>query len=120
MLKLFKIMQRFSAPKDNVEFVFKYVLAENEEIVFRHIDILANWTMCDEGEMFDVYDGYQLVIQESLTEKLMRLRGDINDEDFELEDLDYGVTQWGWDEGSEISVDDSATLVRLNLAEVWN
>jgi hypothetical protein len=30
-MKLFKIMQRFSAPKDNVEFVFKYVLAENEQ-----------------------------------------------------------------------------------------
>ena len=127
-MKLHKILLRHCSPKDSVEATWLYVLADSEP------DILARLDGSDSGytygvwrdrseeadEPCEIYDAdYQLIGTESYLEKMLRLRGEFNDEDASTDDAYYGVKHWGWDEGVEISEADAATLLRLGVTEDW-
>lgn len=127
-MKLHKILMRHCAPKDCVEVTKLYVLVDSEQ------EILNRLAAADEGytygaweereeeaeEPFEIYnDAYELIGTETYLEKMLRLRGEFNDEDASYEDAYYGVTHYGWDEGVDISDEDASTLVRLGIAEDW-
>jgi len=123
-MKLHKIMLRHSAPKDSVEVVFKYVLANSEQEILDEIDkpmggfTYGAWQ--EDDSVYEQYDAnYNFVCEETYLQRMLRLRGEFNDEDASYDDAYYGVEHWGWDEGVDISADDAATLVRLGMAEDW-
>ena len=132
MSKLHKILARHFSPKDSIDCVFLYVVADSERTVFDKLDspcignagrifTFGAWSERDEsGEVLDVYDSsYNIVGQETNVQKMMRIRGDYNDQDFDTSDAYYGVTAWGWDEGVDITEEDAQALFRLGLAEDW-
>jgi len=127
-MKLHKILLRHCAPKDCVEVIKLYVIADNESEILEHIDATdGKYTYGawkdkseDADEPFSIYDSdYNVIGTETYLEKMSRLRGEFNDEDANYSDAYYGVTHYGWDEGVDISDDDANTLIRLSIAEDW-
>ncbi len=122
-MKLHKILLRHAGPKDSIEVVFKYVLANSEQEILDVLDSRWGYTFGawrENDELYDVYDIYDEVVgTETYLQRMLRLRGEFNDDDASYDDAFYGVKHWGWDEGVEISDEDASTLVRLGVAEDW-
>jgi hypothetical protein len=48
--------------------------------------------------LIDIYDSeYNVIGQETFKEKMIRIGGEYFDEDYEPQDLYYGVTIYGWE-----------------------
>lgn len=113
-MRLFPIKFTHYSPKDSEEGVKGYVLAETEREAMKHIDFnFGNqcWHNADPLEVWD--EKLEKIVEVSFLEKIMKERGEF----WEVPtDLDYGATQWGWDEGVEISEEDAAVLLRLGIA----
>jgi hypothetical protein len=127
-MKLHKILLRHCSPKDQVEVTKLYVLANSESEILARLDASRGeytygaWKerSDDAEEPFEIYDeNYNVVGTETYLEKMLRLRGEFNYEDADYSDAYYGVSHWGWDEGSDISEEDAVTLLRLGIAEDW-
>ena len=127
-MKLHKILLRHCSPKDSVEVTKLYVLADNEAAILARLDdgkagfTYGGWQeQSDEAEEpCEIYDtDYKVIGTETYLEKMLRLRGEFNDEDANYEDAYYGIKHWGWDEGISISEEDAAVLLRLNIAADW-
>ena len=123
-MKLHKILLRHAGPKDSVEVVFKYVLANSEQEILDEIDnprggyTYGAWQ--EDEELYDVYDVYDEVVgTEKYLQRMLRLRGEFNDEDASYDDAYYGVKHWGWDEGVEISAEEADVLIAYGVAKDW-
>lgn len=102
-MKLYKIRVEHCAPKDRHESIEAFLAAENDEAVYTWIDKekeYGGWTeQNDEGDVLDIYDkDYNVIGQESYKDKIIRIKGDINDEDQNCDDSYYGLTFYGWEE----------------------
>jgi len=98
--RLYKIVFSHSAPKDTEYGIKGFFLAHNEEEVYDYIDKeFASWKEKEEdNEMFPIGDeDDKLDIQETFRERVMRLKGDINDEYRDFSDVYYGVSFYGWE-----------------------
>ena len=101
--------------KDSEEGIKVYVIADTEDQVMRYIDVNYRHDSWSEGEMLDVWDDkLEKLIEVPYREKIKKERGEFWEEP---EDLYYGATQYGWDEGQEITPEDAAVLIRLGIAE---
>ena len=127
-MKLHRILMRHCSPKDRVEVTKLFVVADSEQSILAKLDdekrryTHGAWKEKSEDaeEPFEIYDeDYKVIGTETYLEKMLRLRGEFNDEDADYSDAYYGVTHYGWDEGSEISNADADTLIRLGIAEDW-
>lgn len=127
-MKLHKILLRHCGPKDQVEVTWSHVITNSEAGILKRLDdpggryTYGGWKdRSDESEEpFEIYDDeHNVVGTETYLERMMRLRGEFNDEDADYEDAYYGIKHWGWSEGVEISDSDAATLLRLGVAEDW-
>ncbi len=123
-MKLHKILLRHAGPEDSIEVVFKYVLANSEQEILDEIDnprggyTYGAWK--EDEERYEFIDGISGEWkEETYLQRMLRLRGEFNDEDAGYDDAYYGVSRWGWDEGVDISADDAATLVMLGVADDW-
>jgi hypothetical protein len=121
---MYKILLRHCAPKDCVEVVKQYVVADSELQVLNNINSeyqYGAWSdRNEEAEEFEIYDeDYNVIGTETYLERMLRLRGEFNDENASYEDAYYGVTHYGWDEGVEISESDISVLLRLGIAVDW-
>jgi hypothetical protein len=112
-------------PKDKDEGIKTYAIVDDATEIWRKVDSeyqYGQWASRDrDGETCELYgdDGYTPIGTETHTERMIRLRGDIHDEDLEIEDAYYGVTTTGWSEPTPINVVDAATLIRLGVAVDW-
>jgi hypothetical protein len=90
-MNLYKIVFSHSAPRDIKYGLKGYVLARNDEDVYGHIidENYTNWIEYEEDPAIILEDDSEL--QETFHEKIIRLRGDIHDEDH------YGVSYYGWE-----------------------
>lgn len=123
MPRLHKIRFTHHAPKDRKEGIETYVLADSETTIRDGVDHQFNydiWREGDHDEPIDIYnDDYEVVGQETRTERALRLRGSIDDDNNDYADAYYGITHHGWDEGVQITDEDAAVLLRLGIAEDW-
>jgi hypothetical protein len=121
-MKLHKIQIRHCAPKDCKESIVSYVLANNENQILSYIDkelLFGTWS---DRHVDSLEDPISITDNEGNTigtelykEKMLRLRGEFNDEDADYSDAYYGVTHYGWDEGITISNEEAETLIKLNI-----
>lgn len=122
-MKLYKILFRHYSPKDSKEGVKIYALAEDEASIRDRIDATCcygAWKEKEEDGPVEIYsDDYKVIGQEDYLVRMLRLRGEYNDPDHEVTDLYYGATEWGWDEGQEITEVLASDLIRLGIAEDW-
>lgn len=124
-MKMHRILMRHCSPKDCVEVTKLFVIAESEAAILARLDsdngyTYGAWKDRDEDGELEIHDDdYNVIGTESYSEKMLRIRGEFNDEDASYRDAYYGVTHYGWDEGIEINEDDARTIVRLGVAEDW-
>jgi hypothetical protein len=108
-MNLYEIMMEHYAPKDSEKGIHTYLAANSDEEVYEWLksepilkdgrQIYLPWGMSEEdGEEFEIYDNnYEVIGTETFKDKMIRIKGDMNDEDVELTDLYYGRTLVGWD-----------------------
>lgn len=106
MKNLYKIHFEHYAPKDSEKGIYTYLAAQNDEEVYEWLK--SNPTLKNQQQIFNCYedseeDSYEVfdekfnvVGTETFKERMIRLNGDINDEEEELDDLYYGATLMGW------------------------
>nr|WP_241264921.1 hypothetical protein [Bacillus velezensis] len=118
LMNLYEINFKHFAPKDSEQGIFTYLYAKTDNDVYEWLKTdpkLSNgrWIYTDykdqeeEGEKFEIYDDtFEIVGYETYKERIIRLKGEINDESVELNDLYYGQTLIGWKKvGSNISLE---------------
>lgn len=102
------------APKDSEEGVYGYTVANSDEEVYEFIksepNIKGNTLYSNykykEDKTYHIYnDDYEVIGEETFKERMIRLKGEMNDEDADVSDSYYGVTHLGW------------TLVKENITE---
>ena len=100
-MNLYKIIFSHTAPKDTIIGIKTYLLAKNDDEVYDYINAKCNsgWEYQEKDcEVFDVYDDdCNRIGTETFCEKMMRIKGEINDEDFNFCDAYYGITLYGWE-----------------------
>ncbi|KQY90970.1 hypothetical protein ASD24_24550 [Paenibacillus sp. Root52] len=108
-MNLYKIMFKHFSENDNKEGILTYLVGESDMDVYEWlksepssnnwINVVNCWLDKEEdNEVFDIYDSeYNILGQENFKDRMIRLRGDMNDEDTELSDLYYGATLYGWE-----------------------
>lgn len=107
-MNIYKITFGHAAPKDWAISILGFVLAENDEQVYEYIksepminghNPYNSWKdKEEEGEEFEIFDSkYEVVGKETFKEKIIRLKGEINDESYDFTDSYYGISLYGWD-----------------------
>jgi len=121
MQKLYKIVMRHCAPKDCEDSIYGYVIANDEKEVLDYVDqecMYGTWQdRSNEDRKRTIYDDeYNEIGEETYMEYMLRIRGEINDEDADYSDLYYGLTLYGWEEGVEVADYEVLTLRNLKIA----
>lgn len=121
MTTLYAIEFRHHSQKDSESGIKRYVLADDAVVIRDRLDkdeVYTSWSDHDPIPLYD--EDYNEAGEENYMDRMLRLRGEINDEDFDgYDDLYYGLTLWGWSEGQDITDADAEVLLRLGIAEDW-
>lgn len=116
-INLYKIVFSHTAPKDTKNGIMSYLLAEDKNIVYNYIDIEYNcgcWSdQENEKRKYHLYnDECDVIGTETFKEKIIRLNGEINDDDYVFSDAYYGITLYGW-ELVQLDIDVNLSSVQL-------
>ena len=116
-MKLYKIEVLHGAPKDSWTDIYEYIVAENDEQVYNWLRLKASWNDNEEdNKIFEIYDDeYNVIGTETFKEKMLRIKGDANDEDIEWADAYYGITAYGWVDMGDITNRQILILKSLNI-----
>src|SRR5690606_36974802 len=125
-MNIYKIEFLHAAPKDAVRGLKCLLLAENEEQVYEWIksepkigerSLYNGWADSEEeNEEFEVYnDNYDVIGKENFKEKMIRLKGQMNDDDYDYSDAYYGITLFGWSLLKENVNTDYSELIELGI-----
>tara|TARA_R110000803_G_C11732323_1_gene289834 strand:+ start:74 stop:454 length:381 start_codon:yes stop_codon:yes gene_type:complete len=121
-MNLYRITFSHTAPKDSEKGIKGYLLAENDEQVYNYVDKTFNyesWKDIDEDEdreSSDIYDrNYNIIGTETFKEKILRINGEMNDEDYDYCDAYYGVTLYGWELVKENAGGDYTEMTELGI-----
>lgn len=120
MNKLYKIMFSHTAPKDQETGTKTYITANNDEQVYNFIDKEYNYDSwedanedCEGIEVRD--DGCNVIGVESFKQKLIRIKGEMYDEDYDYADSHYGITLYGWKFVAEVTDDELSILTKHGI-----
>lgn len=127
MSKLYTVLVRHVAPKDSHDAIEALVIADDEVALRDRIDREFNydrWAERDaDGETWEVCGEEQCgeLAEETVLERMLRLRGDFNDDDNDslYEDAYYGCTLYGWDLGVELAPEQIPVLLSLGMIHDW-
>lgn len=125
-MNLYKIVFSHHAPKDSEIGIKALLLAENDEQVYEWIksepeinskSLYNGWGYSEkDNEEFEIYnDEYEVVGRENFKQKMMRLKGQINDEDYDFSDSYYGITLLGWELLKDDVKTDYNELIELGI-----
>lgn len=119
-MNLYKITFSHSSPKDREEGIKGYLLAENDEQVYNYVDKTFNYESWEgnekDGEPIELYDeNYNVIGTETFKEKMLRINGEQNDEDYDYCDSYYGITLYGWELLKENVEGDYSEMIELGI-----
>lgn len=125
-MNIYKIEFLHAAPKDTESGIKCLLLAENEEQVYEWIklepklgerSLYNGWKDSEEeNEEFEIYDeNYNEVGKENFKQKMIRLQGQMNDDDYDYSDAYYGITLFGWSLLKENVTTDYLELIELGI-----
>jgi hypothetical protein len=127
-MNLYKIMFEHFSQKDSQKGILTYLAANSDSEVYEWLksepssedwgSIYNNYNHKEEdNEVFNIYDNdFSIIDQESFRDRMIRLHGDMYDEEVELSDLYYGATLYGWTLVKEnISSDDIKIMRELGV-----
>lgn len=130
MKNLYKITFSHHGPKNSEKGIKTYLLANTDDEVYEWFKTAkdpdfpnSQWMFPywddeeTEQEVFDVYDDkYNAIGTETYKEKIIRLKGNINDDEVDFTDSYYGITLYGWEFISEVDEAQSEILLKLGIA----
>jgi len=107
-MNLYALKFRHYSQKDSIEGIITYLTAESLEDIYEWMKsepvidshYISNSYQDNEndGKTFDRYDSYDnAVMTETFKERMIRLNGEMFDNDIYVSDTYYGVTQYGWE-----------------------
>ena len=100
-MNIYKIHVQHFSQKDSHESIEAFLLAESDEAVYQWIDKKQYGMYADRNDedgLIDVYDSeYNVIGQETFKQKMLRIKGEYFDENYEPQDCYYGVTIYGWE-----------------------
>lgn len=126
-MNLYKINFTHYAPKDSKEGIITYLVAIDNEQVYEYIKseprindngLYNSWKDCeDDNKVYDIYDNnYNVIGTESFKERMIRLGGEMYDEDADVSDSYYGVTHLGWELVKEdISIEEMGIIKNAGI-----
>lgn len=106
MKHLYRLLIEHVGPKDLVTAIVGYVIADNEEQLYDYV------ISAEASNDFSIFVGWE----EDDKEKILKLKGDIHDDDREYNDAFYGISYYGWDDLGEIP-DSVVSVLSLYLRE---
>lgn len=128
-MNLYEVALQHSAPKDSVFATSHYFIGDNDEDVFDHIasepetkqgKMFNSWNNREDGETFTIYDDkYNEIGEETFKDKIIRLKGEYNDDDYDYSDAYYGITLYGWELLKENVTDADFELLKSLGIEVY-
>ena len=107
-MNIYEIMLEHYAQRGSEKGIFTYLAAQSDEEVYEWLksdptlrDERSLYTSYKDNEndekVFEIYDNnYEVVGEETFKERMIRLKGDLYDEDADFSDLYYGKTLIGW------------------------
>lgn len=107
-MNLYVLKFRHYSSKDSMEGILTYLVAESNEQIYEWLKaepevdndyIFNSYKYKEEDEeIFDIYDDdYNVISTETFKERMIRLHGEMYDEDADVSDAYYGVTHYGWE-----------------------
>jgi hypothetical protein len=108
-MNLYKIMFVHYSPKDSEEGIITYLVAKSNEEVYEWLKSepqLSNGNRLfntykyseNDNKTYEIYgDDFSVVGEETFKDRMIRLHGEMFDEEKELDDLYYGATLHGWE-----------------------
>ncbi|MFB5758954.1 hypothetical protein [Paenibacillus medicaginis] len=128
-MNLYEIKIEHYAPKDSQQGILTYLVANSDEDVYEWLKSdpkldRDRWVYTpykdneDDENTYDIYgENYEVIGEESYKERMIRLRGEMNDESVELSDLYYGKTLYGWNLVKEdIKEEEIGSVKRLGIS----
>lgn len=106
-MNLYSINFIHYAPKDSEQGVYGYVIASDDESIYEWIksepkitEDKTLWNSYADYEIereYEIYDSdYNVIGIESFKDRMIRLCGEMYDEEADVSDAYYGVTHYGW------------------------
>ena len=131
-MNLYEIMFDHYSQKDSERGTLTYLIAKSDEDVYEWIKAeheLKNGRQIycsyedreEDDEVYYTYDDDNLEIEETFKERMIRLQGEMNDDDAELDDLYYGKTLYGWElirENISLNGIEILKTIMINVEEV--
>jgi len=126
-MNLYAINFTHYAPKDGKEGIITYLVATDDEQVYQYIKsepeingsgLYNSYKYNEEdNETYDIYDDkFNVIGTETFKEKMIRLKGEMNDEDADISDAYYGVTHYGWELVKEgISIEEMGIIKNAGI-----
>ncbi|QRV11331.1 hypothetical protein JR311_20110 (plasmid) [Bacillus velezensis] len=128
-MNLYEIVLEHHSSRDSEQGIWTYLLADSDEEVYEWLKSnpsLSNgrtiYTPYKDNEGDDknyaIYNkDLQVIGHEKYKDRMIRLKGELNDEDVELENLFYGKTLIGWNMvSSDISTEQIGVLKRSGIS----
>ena len=125
-MNLYRLRIKHLAPKDSLEAIWGYLLADSDEEVYEdtlyltYYDELDAQYYCEQNiggfTMLDTTDFEEEDYMVYAKNHIISTKGEIDSDWADYDDLYYGKTHWGWELVKEdISESDVEVLQRLNL-----
>jgi len=128
-MNIYEILFTHYSPKDSETGIKRLLVADNDEEVYDYIKsepkgIYNNWLeneslvystekdafTYEDGSESDEYFADEQGNPETFKQRMLRLKGEMFDEDFDLSDLYYGKTLYGWQ-----LIQENATKEEINF-----
>lgn len=125
-MNIYTIEFSHTAPKDHEQGIKCLLLAENDDRVYEWLKsepkigertLHNGWADSEEEkEEFEIYDdNYNVIGTETFKQKMIRLKGEMNDEGYDYSDAYYGITLFGWSLLKENVKTDYSELIQLGI-----
>ena len=126
-MNLYKIIFDHYAPGDSEKGIKCLLLAEDDERVYEWFKtnpdingsrIYTYWSDREDPEEYAAslgIDEKEIADMEPYKDKIIRLKGDINDDDVDFSDAYYGITLYGWELLEENTDIDYTKLEKLGI-----
>ena len=107
-MNLYKVLVKHIAPKGISVGIKTYLLAENEEQVYSFIDKEYNYEGWSDEEKED----------SNFKDEIIKIKGNMNDDDYDCSDAYYGITLYGWELIEENTTFDYTHLIDMDVISV--
>lgn len=99
-MNIYKILVKHFAQKGSHESIECLLLASSDEEVYKWLNVKLYGYFSDreQDSEFDIYDeNYNVIGKENYKDRMLRIKGELFDEEIALDDLYYGKSLYGWE-----------------------